>query len=154
MSNTLEITLFEKEKIDIYAEFAQKAFEGNEHFQKIAKTEFGEMFNKNALHPPLFWVATKDSEIVGIIGVIKEWFSAKTYAVFYLCVDKKYRSQGIGKALLKHAIEYVQVDCLSGENGQIILASKHKNYYERLGFDRLGELSEGQNAIFRYLIED
>ena len=55
---------------------------------------------KNNLHGP--WVAIYDSQVIGLTGLLVEGEEADVEPAI---VSKQYRNKGVGKAMVKHAIE-------------------------------------------------
>jgi streptothricin acetyltransferase len=118
-------------------------------------------FSKYLSNPDqTFFFAYLDNELAGQIKIMKYW---NGYAyIDDLVVDSKYRKQGIGRALIRRAIEWTRSKGLPG----IMLETQNNNvpacsFYENCGLEIRGfdtHLYKGLNpatdeiALYWYLI--
>ena len=79
-------------------------------------------------------VAKKNGKIVGYVNTMNSLVLGKHPYINFLCVDKKYRGQGIGKALLKKLIARLE----KNHEKVFLRVSWHKSklipFYKKLGF--------------------
>lgn len=83
-----------------------------------------------------FIVARVDTEIVGVGGFEKTRFASDTWVLYLLAVDKKYRNQGIGTALIKKRIAMIEQN---NHNGRILVSTKHPERFKKLDFKIIDE---------------
>ena len=75
-----------------------------------------------------FWVAEKDSQIVGCVCL--EVYSPKICEIRTLIVDDKHRHCGIGKALMDEAVKEAQKQKIP----QIMVITSDPDYFARINF--------------------
>lgn len=93
--------------------------------------------------PDGFLVAELNGEIIGFVSVHTNWWDkrvGRTAEIHEIAVQKRYQHMGIGKKLLKKAVEYaLSRGCnwvslwVGSENNMA------KEWYRRLGFEETGE---------------
>lgn len=92
----------------------------------------------DAIHEPTIMVARMNGKIVGM--VMCQYHKDQVFHGVGLIVDPAYRQQGIGRALVQAAEEYVRALCPPGTEATILLqdGTKQKNgssrFYEEMGF--------------------
>ena len=102
---------------------------------------------------PRFYVLVKGTELVGCFGLITNDFNSRQDLYPWLAalfVSEKYRGQGLGKLLIQHAVSEVK------EMGypSLYLVTDHTSYYEKFGFEHLGNAYglDGQARLYAYQI--
>lgn len=90
---------------------------------------------------------TKDGTLIGAIFIGKHqplfWADGHKMEIFILAIDKRYRKQGVAKALLEAAEQYAKK-----ESAEKILVTTHiamttvMSYYERNGYSKIGVLQD------------
>ena len=102
--------------------------------------------------PKFFFVAVKDGKVVGyIILKVREnvW---KSGHLLNLAVDPKYRRRGIGRALLKYALEILKKESVKNVWLEVRASNNPAiNLYLSLGFVKIRKVSkyypDGEDAI-------
>lgn len=98
---------------------------------------------------PRWYVAmNEEQEIIAGVGVIENDFHNRpdlTPNICALYVEKAYRGQGIAKALLDNACAQL------AKNGvpSTYLITNHTTFYERCGWQFLGEVTENNGHLIR-----
>lgn len=82
---------------------------------------------------PKFIVAVKDEKVIGVAGSQKMDFASKTWTLFLQAVSDDFRGQGIGTSLVHARIEIIK-EQMGHRGGRIMVSTKHKKRFERLGF--------------------
>jgi len=130
----------------VYAETFNSAFPNEDWTVGSAKELLSYLYKA---HPDLFFVAQKEDEIVGgIAGIIKPWWNGESFADGELFVKTIHQNRGVGKGLLKKAletaIEKYQISGMEGiTNGE---AKFPLSWYERLGLKKTGYVHIEGNA--------
>ncbi|NPA32806.1 MAG: GNAT family N-acetyltransferase [Aquificae bacterium] len=93
--------------------------------------------------PEGFLVAETGGKPVGFIGADANWFSRRegklVGAVHEIVVDPEYRSRGIGKALMRSALDYFKKR--GRDTAELWVGDKNTraiNFYKKLGFREEG----------------
>lgn len=88
-----------------------------------------------------FWLAVEDDQVIGTVAIREiDKNTAKLHRMFVLT---EYHGQGVGPALLLHAISFARQQGYK----EIILNTHHlmhraHRFYEKHGFTRIGETSD------------
>jgi GNAT superfamily N-acetyltransferase len=101
--------------------------------------------------PDHIWVATSGGEVVGLVSLIEEEQQAEVEPIV---IASRHRGKGIGRELLKHAVEMAKaagILCLSVKpvaRNEEAIAFFHENGFKAMGhiqlFMWLGESAPGQ----------
>ena len=113
--------------------------EDYDEVNRILKETFGYEKSKNRDTKSYEFVGVLDNNVVGYFilnemkDIIRDFI---IYHVDYVCVDEKYRSQGIGRKMMEYAIEYAKKNKafrleLTSSNKRV---AAHKLYLS-LGFE-------------------
>jgi diamine N-acetyltransferase len=110
-----------------------------------------ESLGEAAAHPDaraLYWGVYSDDTPIGFVMIADE-VGSPDYIPHYLwklLIDERYQRQGFGTATLDLIVEYFRgrpgVEALHTSAGQG--AGSPIKFYERYGFERTGELSDGE----------
>jgi diamine N-acetyltransferase len=113
-----------------------------------------ESLRQAAEHPDaraLYWVVYADDTPVGFVMIADE-VASPDYIPHYLwklLIDERYQRQGFGTATLDLIVEYFRgrpgVDVLTTSAGQG--DGSPIAFYERYGFERTGEASDGEVVL-------
>jgi len=123
------------------------AFAGTYAEEAIIKEELWRDHIKN------MWFAVIDNQVVGMAGLLRDTGSAGNHrAQLVSCYVKlSFRSQGIGKALVRHLQEYAVTQGLR-EIYLHVTSTQEKaiKLYEALGFHKVGLLKEHTKVNGQY----
>ena len=145
-SSRLIIRPIQKDEIEEAAMVMQHAFGDKGDFE-IAQREFQIMFSKDTFRPTVLGSFLCD-KIVGVVAFIEDIMSTDLYSIFWVGTHPDYQNRGIATQLIQHAKSMISEEMLSGRAGDIILTTKHPEFYERLGFER----SHFKTAHARYVM--
>ena len=107
-----------------------------------------------AEHPdarPLYWVVYAEDAPVGFVMIADEVASTdyRPHYLWKLLIDERHQRQGFGTATLDLIVEYFRarpgVEELTTSAGQG--DGSPITFYERYGFERTGEVSEGEVVL-------
>lgn len=81
---------------------------------------------------PVYFVAVMDTTVLGAIGISDSFMDTRIYEIFWVNVHPEWHDSGIGRRLVKQALEYADVHQAS----LVILTTKPKTlpFYKKLGF--------------------
>lgn len=138
MSHQVEVLT--QSDIEDYIHFLVRNFTqemDSDYLYEAARREVSCMFS-DYFRKPVFYKYLIDGELMGAFGFIREWVAPNTYSIFWVCVDKPHRGQGIGTKIMERAIEELATTVLEGQPGTLILYCLEHNcgYYEKFGFER------------------
>lgn len=89
-----------------------------------------------------FFLAEEDGEAMGFLSLIMDYLLYrvdKVAMIEELIVAERYRSLGIGKALLQHATDYAKEhDCVLLELSSGFKRERAHEFYVRQGFEKCG----------------
>ncbi len=105
------------------------AFEGAERYSAARLGE--ELLGGSALFYRQYFVAAKGGEIVGFGGVKAAEWASHTHLLYLSAVARQHRGQGIGRALLKARIDWVEKNF---KLGRILVSSARAGRFHDLGF--------------------
>lgn len=81
---------------------------------------------------PRFIVAAKDDGvIVGVGGWGKLDFASRTWGLFLSSVNREYRGQGVGTALVRERLRRIEEETSCG---RVLVSTRHRKRFEKLGF--------------------
>lgn len=81
-----------------------------------------------------FFIALQDGRLVGIGGVKAADWASQTHILHLSAVAQEWRGRGIGKALIKARVEWVEANF---KRGRIIVSTAKIGRYRELGFTEL-----------------
>lgn len=106
-----------------------EAFENSQRYSK--ERVFNEISPTESIFYKKFFVAKIDGKIVGVAGVKATDWASNTHVMYMSAVNKTYRNQGIGRALVEARVKWV----INWFNTGRILVSTHKSKrYKSFGF--------------------
>ena len=105
--------------------------------RKIVLQELNEMFS-DSLIKPIYILAEERGEILAFGGFIYSWVDNNVFNIFWVNVDSKHQGRGIGSKLMKEIIRRIK-KAKNPEAKLITLSCKLPNFYEKLGFKKMGE---------------
>ena len=107
-----------------------------------------------AEHPdaqPIYWVVYDDDVPVGFVMIADEVLSSEyvRHYLWKLLIDERYQGKGYGTVVLDLIVEYFRarpgVEVLTTSAGQG--EGSPIPFYERYGFERTGEVDEGEVVL-------
>ncbi|GEN52203.1 GNAT family N-acetyltransferase [Halobacillus faecis] len=122
-----------KEDFQAIEQIIIRAFENEEMSDQTEHQLVGRLRNSDAYVPELSLVAVEKGEIIGHLMLTKvtigENDSLRSLALAPVSVHPSYQNQGVGKALIEHALKK------SGEKDyESVIVLGHPGYYSRFGF--------------------
>jgi predicted N-acetyltransferase YhbS len=78
-----------------------------------------------------FFVAMRAGEVIAIGGVKAADWAAKTHLLYLSAVAPEHRGQGIGRALIKARVDWIEQ---TFESGRILVSSARTRRFRDLGF--------------------
>lgn len=94
-----------------------------------------------------FFVAVAKGEIIGVGGIKAADWASHTHILYLSAVAPEQRGQGIGRALLKARIDWVETKFKSG---RILVSSTKAKRFHELGFvDIRKSIVEGRHLMMR-----
>ena len=94
-----------------------------------------------------FFVAVAQGEIIGVGGVKAADWASHTHLLYLSAVAPEHRGQGIGRALLRARIEWVEKHFAAG---RILVSSAKAKRFHELGFsDFRKSIVEGRHLMMR-----
>ena len=103
--------------------------------EKLAFQELNEMFAKSLLKPT-YIVAEDKTEILAFGGFIPSWIDNMIFNIFWVNINPKYKSQGIGSKLMKNLIDRIKKE-KNIKARVILISTKIPNFYKKFGFKKL-----------------
>lgn len=81
---------------------------------------------------PVYFVAVMGTTVLGAIGISDSFMDTRIYEIFWVNVHPEWHDSGIGRKLVKQALEYADVH----QAHLVILTTKPKTlpFYKKLGF--------------------
>lgn len=87
---------------------------------------------RNNEYAPRFIVAVKeDGEIIGVAGWGRLEFASRTWGLFLSSVNREYRGQGVGTALVRERLRLIEEEA---QKGRVLVSTKQRKRFEKLGF--------------------
>lgn len=121
------------------------AFEKGERYNEPRLEE--ELRSGNAIFYRQFFIASKGNAIVGFGGVKAADWASHTHLLYLSAVAQAHRGQGIGRALLKARIEWVEA---TFKLGRILVSSARARRFQELGFVPVPKSGiEGRHLMMR-----
>ena len=106
-----------------------------------------ELRGDNSVFYRQFFVAVSQGEIIGVGGVKAADWASHTHLLYLSAVAPEHRSQGVGRALLKARIEWVEKHFAAG---RILVSSTKAKRFHDLGFvDLRKSVIEGRHLMMR-----
>ena len=94
-----------------------------------------------------FFVAVSNGDIIGVGGIKAADWASHTHLLYLSAVATEHRGQGIGRALLKARIEWVEKHFATG---RILVSSAKAKRFHELGFvDIRKSVVEGRHLMLR-----
>jgi GNAT superfamily N-acetyltransferase len=94
-----------------------------------------------------FYVAVANGVIVGVGGIKAADWASNTHLLYLSAVAPEFRGQGIGRALLKARVEWVEKNF---ESGRILVSSTKAKRFHEFGFvDIRKSIVEGRHLMMR-----
>lgn len=88
----------------------------------------------DGFNAPRFLVAVdNNNNVIGVAGSQKMDFASKTWTMFLLAVAASHRGNGVGTDLVHTRLNIIY-DQMNGMGGRVLVSSKHRKRFERLGF--------------------
>lgn len=135
--NSLKITFLKEAQLEEAVRVIGRSFGiDSEEMEDAARLDLSLSFSAYPYHPVTL-IALQNDNIVGAVQCLPAYFHFSTYAIAWMAVDPACQGQGIGKALMNHAEEYIRNDRLKGKPGTIILTSRSgvsTKLYDGLGY--------------------
>jgi predicted N-acetyltransferase YhbS len=96
-----------------------------------------------------FFIAADEGEVVGVGGVKAADWASKTHILYLSAVAPERRGQGIGKALIKARIDWLEA---TFKSGRILVSATKLRRFRDLGFSELrhGRI-DGKHLLLRRL---
>lgn len=121
------------------------AFAKPERYSAQRLTE--ELRGDTSLFYRRFFVAVSNGEIIGVGGVKAADWASHTHLLYLSAVAPEHRGQGVGRALLKARIEWVEKQFAFG---RILVSSAKAKRFHELGFvDFRKGIVEGRHLMMR-----
>jgi len=121
------------------------AFEKAERYDPLRLRD--ELQSHSGLFYRQFFVATKGGEIIGFGGVKAADWASHTHILYLSAVAPEHRGQGIGRALLKTRIEWVENNF---KLGRILVSSARAKRFQDLAFVPMPKSGiEGRHLMMR-----
>jgi len=105
--------------------------------RNIVFQEINEMFSKSLIKPT-YILAEKKGKILAFGGYIYSWVDNNVFNVFWINVDSKYHGNGFGSELIKELITRIK-KAKNPKAKLITLSCKIPSFYEKFGFEKIGE---------------
>lgn len=94
-----------------------------------------------------FFIAVTNGEIIGVGGIKAADWASHTHILYLSAVAAEHRGQGIGRALLKARIEWVEKKFKAG---RILVSSTKPKRFRELGFaDIRNAMIDGRHLMMR-----
>ena len=94
-----------------------------------------------------FFVAVSNGDIIGVGGIKAADWASHTHLLYLSAVAPEHRGQGIGRALLKARIEWVEKHFAAGRI--LVSSAKTKRFYEFGFVDIRKSIVEGRHLMLR-----
>jgi GNAT superfamily N-acetyltransferase len=104
--------------------FAKPDYYGLPRLQEEIQTLTGLFYRQ-------FFIAQKDGKIIGVGGVKAAEWASRTHLLYLSAVAPEYRGQGIGRALLKARLDWIEDNFTAG---RILVSSAKAKRFRDLGF--------------------
>lgn len=101
----------------------------------------------DAVWKPVYYVAVRDKEIIGLTGYAPSWLNYGVYAIVRLAVTKEYQKRGVG-----HALMYACLDDLQAIASLVMLTTNVPDYYQKLGFEVC--FTHGDESVMKLELND
>lgn len=88
-------------------------------------------FCKNEYAPRFIVAVKEDGEIIGVAGWGRLEFASRTWGLFLSSVNREYRGQGVGTALVRERLRLIEEQA---RKGRVLVSTKHRKRFEKLGF--------------------
>ncbi len=103
--------------------------------KKLALQELNEMFS-NSLIKPIYIVAEDKKEVLGFGGFIPSWIDNMIFSIFWVNINPKYKSQGIGSKLMRDLINRIN-KTKNVKAKMILISTKIPIFYKKFGFKKI-----------------
>lgn len=141
IKKTKDYSLIKKSMLDLKDSFYSKTVSSETKIEELAKK-----FSENAE----FFIASQDENILGFISFYCNDFCSKTAYISMIIIDKNYQGKGLGKVLLKTAVDYCKTQEMKCVKLEVACSNKNAiEFYEKFGFVR----TEKINDSYYYRIE-
>ncbi len=100
------------------------------------------------------WFALVDNKVIGMIGLIRNVGepSKHTAHIVSFWVKPEYRGQGVGKALIQALQEHAKINNIRKLYLQVAVTQESAiKLYEKMGFEKVGQLKEHTKCGNKYL---
>lgn len=91
-----------------------------------------------------FFIAVSAGKIVGFGGVKAADWASNTHLLYLSAVSSKYRQQGIGRALIKARVEWIEKNFASG---LILVSSTKDKRFRDFGFVRIPKSNRAEHQL-------
>lgn len=138
IEKTKDYSIIKKTMLELKQSFYSKEVANDSSIESLAKK-----FCENAE----FFIAKHNSITAGFISFYCNDFSSKTSFISMIIIDKNYQGKGLGKELLKKAIDYCKAQKMKCVKLEVACSNKNAiSFYEKLGFVK----SEQKNDSYFY----
>ena len=137
------------EKTKDYSEIKKIMLELKQSFysKEVANDSSIEILAKKFCENAEFFIAKQDGKIAGFISFYCNDYFSKTAFISMIIVDEKCQGKGLGKVLMKHAIDYCRTQKMKCLKLEVACSNKNAiSFYEKLGFVK----SEQKNDSYFY----
>ena len=138
MEGHLKINILQEEQLEGAVKVIMLAFNCSEDTPlKDLSTSFTEYPYK-----PQSLIGTLEGKIIATIQCTPAYFHKNCFSISWVAVTPSFQGQGIGKAMIQYAENYICSALPEGEAGTIILTDGTKgnnnDFYNKLGYKILG----------------
>ncbi len=94
-----------------------------------------------------FFVAMQAGEVIAVGGVKAADWATKTHLLYLSAVAPEHRGQGIGRAMIKARVDWIEQ---TFESGRILVSSARTKRFRDLGFSEIRNSSiDGRHLLMR-----
>jgi predicted N-acetyltransferase YhbS len=90
------------------------------------------------VEPPKYYILARDQNKLVGFGIVSESNLQHFYDLTWVCVDKNYRCQGLGKRITSKAVDFA-----AAKDRNIIITTDAPKFYTDLGFTTSSEFRTG-----------